>query len=59
MLKEGNSDVGTSSVTSLAEVEGLKQEKEMLKEELQQSRMTIDNLRTEITVSFLFSLNAL
>jgi hypothetical protein len=55
MLKEGGGEGGGGAsgvpTVSLAEVDGLRQEKEMLHEELQQARMTIDSLRTEIAVS--------
>ncbi len=53
MLKEGDASgtAGGAQTVSVAEVDALRQEKDMLHDELLQARMTADSLRTEIAVS--------
>ncbi|XP_013406597.1 golgin subfamily A member 5 isoform X2 [Lingula anatina] len=46
-LKEGSGMADADAVSSV-ETEELKQERDILKEELQQSKMTVDNLRAEL-----------
>lgn len=50
-LREGSGSVGEAGGVSTLEFDTVKQERDMLKEEIQQSRMTIDNLRVELAVS--------
>ena len=50
-LKAGaGGDGEPSSAITTAELEEVRQEREMLREELAQSRMTIENLRAEMQV---------
>ena len=48
-LKEGVSGGGDVAV-SPAELDDMRQERDILRDELQQSRMTIENLRVELQV---------
>jgi len=49
-LKEGAAGNSDDAGVSFAELEELKHEKDMLKEELQHSRMTIETLRADLQV---------
>ena len=49
-LKEGVSGGGSQVAVSPAELDDMRQERDILREELQQSRMTIENLRVELQV---------
>ena len=46
-------DTGPEGMVSAVELEASKQERDMLREELQNQHMTVENLRTEIQVSIL------
>jgi len=52
-LKEGVSGGGSEVAVSPAELDDVRQERDILREELQQSRMTIENLRVELQVILL------
>lgn len=50
-LKDGDGNFGAMEAgLSAVELEETKQERDLLREELQQSRMTVENLRTELQV---------
>ena len=51
-LREGSGASGDAAGVSNLEYDTVKQERDMFKEEIQQSRMTIDNLRVELSVSY-------
>lgn len=53
-LREGSAISGTSDGVSSLEYESIKQERDMLREELQQSKMTVEHLRLELQVSIMF-----
>ena len=50
-LKEGVSSGGDDVAVSPAELDDMRQELDIVRDELQQSRMTIENLRVEAQVS--------
>ena len=52
-LREGSGASGDAAGVSNLEYDTVKQERDMFKEEIQQSRMSIDNLRVELSVGYL------
>ena len=52
-LREGSGASGDAAGVSNLEYDTVKQERDMFKEEIQQSRMTVENLRLELSVSLL------
>lgn len=50
-LREGSGASGEAAGVSSLEYDTVKQERDMFKEEIQQARMTIENLRVELAVS--------
>ena len=53
-LREGSGASGDAAGVSNLEYDTVKQERDMFKEEIQQSRMTIDNFRVELAVGYLY-----
>ena len=53
-LREGSGASGDAAGVSNLEYDTVKQERDMFKEEIQQSRMTIDNYRVELAVGCLY-----
>lgn len=49
-LREGSGVSGITEGVSSLEYDSMKQERDMMREELQQSKMTLDHLRMEIQV---------
>ena len=56
-LREGSGASGESVGVSSLEYDSVKQERDMFKEELQQSKMTSENLRVELLVCSLIELD--
>jgi len=56
-LREGSGASGEAAGVSHLEYDTVKQERDMFKDEVQQSRMTIDNLRVELVVCANFVLS--
>ena len=54
-LREGSGASGESAGVSNLEYDSVKQERDMFREELQQSKMTADNLKVELQVTFIQS----
>jgi hypothetical protein len=54
-LREGSGASGESVGVSSLEYDSVKQERDMFKEELQQYKMTIDNMKMELLVKFKFT----
>lgn len=48
-MRDGSSAVGDAGVPVL-EYESLRQERDMIREELQQAKLTVENLRVELQV---------
>lgn len=51
-LREGSGASGESMGVSNLEYDSVKQERDMFREELQQYKMTIDNMRMELLVNY-------
>ena len=56
-LKDGVSSGGDDVTVSSAELDDMRQELDLVRDELQQSRMTIENLRVEAQVGAVYSVN--